>query len=185
MKQIQLTKGKSALVDDADFDWLMERKWNLSGNGYAVTWVPGKKTQVLMHREIVKPPNGVEIDHINGNKIDNRRENLRLSTRQGNGCNRQKFSVTTSSVYKGVSWAKTKNRWLAGIKYNGKQRHLGLFVNEWDAALAYNSAAIELFGDFARLNVLANNAKINDTKPQGVSHAATDTQKGDTSGPAL
>ncbi len=186
-----LTKGRFALVDDADFEWLNQWKWGCHVMGYAVrteqvSKINGKRKQigVFMHRQISMPGDGLEIDHINGNKLDNRRENLRVCTRSDNGRNRQKFSSATTSVYKGVYWAKTRNRWYAGIKYNGKSRHLGSFKNEDDAAKAYNIAAINLFGEFACLNVLANNTEMPDTTNKGGIDAAN-LQKGEPHGPAV
>jgi len=188
MKLIPLTRGKSAIVDDADFVWLSQRTWTLSGNlgnHYASTWVPIKKTQRLMHREIMNPPSGIEVDHINGDHLDNRRMNLRLCSRSENGKNRKKCATKTTSVYKGVSWNKSRMKWYSHIKHNGKSIHLGSFREEIDAAMAYNKAAIEYFGDFAAVNLLAKAAKLNDTKSKGVINAPSDTQKGDPHGPAL
>jgi len=90
------------------------------------------------------------VDHINGNGLDNRRSNIRLSTYSHNSANMKKYEGT--SKYKGVSWMKNKKSWLAQINSKGKHWYLGRFKNEEDAAIVYNVAAQLVFGKFARLN---------------------------------
>jgi hypothetical protein len=90
------------------------------------------------------------IDHINGDKLDNRIENLREATKAQN--NRNVGSKGGSSKYCGVAWCKSKNKWEAYITFNRKKKHLGRYSEEIDAAMAYNKAAIEMFGEFAKLN---------------------------------
>lgn len=156
MKRIPLTRGKFAIVDDEDYEWLMQWKWYASlnrGLWYAARQeqkgVNPKYSCILMHRELLKPPNGFEIDHHNNNSLDNRRFNLRICTHSNNLGN-QKPQTGGSSKYKGVSWHKKNQKWRAQI---GKKRHsLGYFDNEIDAAKAYDKAAKELFGEFANVN---------------------------------
>lgn len=154
VKQIPLSKGKVALVDDADFDWLNQWKWHCSVLGYAVrNALPSEKVKktVRMHRVILGTPDGVDTDHIDGNKINNQRANLRQASRTENGRNR-KSHARSSSAFKGVYWFKASKKWRAQIRVNKKLKDLGLFKLEIDAAKAYNAAAREHFGDFARLN---------------------------------
>ena len=154
MKKIKLTQGKFALVDDDDFEWLSQWNWHY-GNGYAVRQSPrvrGKQRRIYMHREILQPPKGMQTDHINRTRSDNRRSNLRVCTSSQNQWNQHK--IRGSSRFKGVSWHKIGKKWQAQIIKNQKHIHLGRFDSEEDAARAYNKAALNYFGEFARLNVL-------------------------------
>jgi hypothetical protein len=118
------------------------------GTWYAKAHI-GNKT-VLMHRVITMALKEQKIDHINGNGLDNRKENLRLATNRQNSWNSK--STIGSSKYKGVSWCKQKNKWRTRIYFNGKDIHLGFFVNEKDAAKIYDEIALKYFGEFARIN---------------------------------
>ncbi len=156
MKEIQLTKGKVAIVDDADYEWLNQWKWH-AGSGRGTIYAlrksgkrPFMKT-ICMHRLIMNTPNGMEVDHINMNGLDNRRKNLRNCTRIQNARN-VKILSTNHSGYKGVSWSKFANKWSAYINIDGKKSHLGYFCIVQDAARAYDKAAKEFFGEFARTN---------------------------------
>jgi len=149
MKKIPLTRNSFALVDNEDFEYLSQWHWFLSGKGYAERYNGQKKSPIKMHSQIMNTPNGLFCDHINGNRLDNRKSNLRLVTNQQNLCNRGKASNNTSG-YKGVSFQCKK--WYAKITSFGKQHHLGSFKEKIDAARAYDKAAKELHGEFARLN---------------------------------
>lgn len=156
-KSIPLTQGKYAIVDADNYEWLMQWKWSYR-DGYAkrsvhIPMAAGLRKQVpiTMHGVILPPCNGLVPDHINGNGLDNRRENLRLATQQQNMWNRKPVK-NSSSKYKGVSWRKSTGYWIANIKLDGKQKHLGCFWSEEDAARAYNKAAKEMHGEFAKLN---------------------------------
>lgn len=157
MSKIALTKGKFALVDDEDFDWLNQWKWSLNGNGYAVRTAKvsrGLFTVQRMHRVIMNAPDGLHVDHINGDKLDNRRLNLRLCTSQQNSFNRGVQSNNTSG-YKGVYLHKKRNlmkRWYAKVFVDGKYHCKGMFATPLEAAKAYNVLAVEYHGEFARLN---------------------------------
>lgn len=110
-----------------------------------------------MHREIMKTPKGLVTDHINGNRLDNRRKNLRICTRAQNNMNMRNFrsrkKLKKASQYKGVYWnGGPKARWSAEIRHEGTQIHLGYFKHEKDAAKKYDEAAIKLFGPFASPN---------------------------------
>lgn len=151
MKNIKLTQGEYALVDDEDFDWLNQWKWCLSNTGYAVRNIGenGVNKQILMHRVIIDTPIGMETDHINRDKLDNRHSNLRICTSAENKYNRN--INKGSSIYKGVSWDKYHKRWLVNIKVN-KHKTIAYFQNERHAAMAYDIWAKELHKDFALLN---------------------------------
>lgn len=152
VKEIQLTQGKVALVDDADFEWLSQWNWcalRQRGNNrwYAVR---GRNPLIYMHRLILNPPEGYESDHIDGGGLNNRRSNLRICTCSQNHMNRHR--AWGSSIYKGVYYYKRYMKWGARIQINRKQLHLGYFNSEIEAAKAYNKAAIKYYGEFARIN---------------------------------
>jgi len=156
MREIPLTQGKMALVDDRDFEWLSQWKWCACKGRttyYAIRgWQQnGKMRIVQMHRAILNPHSGIEADHINGDGLDNRRTNLRTCTSSQNHANSRK-RANCSSLYKGVSWYKRKRKWYSCISVKGRTRALGYFDDEQEAARVYNHAAISVFGEFARLN---------------------------------
>jgi HNH endonuclease/AP2 domain len=159
MKQIPLTQEKVALVDDSDFGFLNQWKWYAQqqtyNSWYAQRTVNMKKGTrvILMHRWILNATDAMQVDHINNNKLDNRRGNLRLCSHAENIHN-QKTRSTNTSGFKGVSWHKGKQKWCAKICANMKQKHLGAFDTKVDAAKAYNEAALREYGQFARLNVI-------------------------------
>lgn len=115
-----------------------------------------------MHRAIMEHCGyhieNLMIDHINGNRLDNRRENLRMCNGSQNAANSRKTTSLTSSKYKGVTWSKQSKCWLATIKIDGVLNHLGSFKSEDEdkAAVAYNKAALEAWGEFAHINVISN-----------------------------
>lgn len=153
-KEITLTKGRSAIVDAADFDWLNQWKWCCNSRGYVMRKAPrkkGKRKTIRMHRVILSPPGDMEVDHINGNPLDNRRCNLRICTHTQNLANSRK-RAGCSSRYKGVWWDSNRRKWQAYIRSASKRIHLGRFNTEEAAAAAYDQAALEYFGEFARLN---------------------------------
>lgn len=127
MKLIQLTQGKSAIVDDADFEWLNQWKWRYT-HGYArrAHYVDSRRVgDIHMHRLVNNTPDGgFDTDHINRNKLDNRRSNLRTATRSQNNFNTPAPMNNTSGV-KGVWWSKQWKRWYAQIRVNGKTHSLG------------------------------------------------------------
>jgi hypothetical protein len=162
MKEIELTKGYKALVDDNDYDWLSQWKWHCCDKSetsprYAARceylgMVDGKpkNKHVSMHRVITGAKRGLEVDHINGNGIDNRRDNLRVCTRKQNS--RNVSGRSHSSKYKGVSWDKRRQWWRANIRANHKFFYIGVYQTEEDAAKAYDQKAKEFFGEYARPN---------------------------------
>ena len=154
MKKILLTQDKFTLVDDCDYAYLMQWKWCYN-QGYAVRTDRTKGAQtILMHRVILERKgfkNFAQTDHRNQNKLDNRRGNLRPATASQNKCNNSKYKNNTSG-HKGAHWHKRKEKWLAQIRVNGKQIHLGCYDNLKEATRAYNEAAHKCHGEFAVLN---------------------------------
>lgn len=128
--------------------------WYKNSSGYVAgnKTIAGKQRTVLFHREIMRCPEGLVIDHIDGDKLNNTRNNLRICTHQDNLRNRPKTLYPTSSRYKGVSFDTACNRWAAAISIDNKSRRLGLYYKEVDAARAYDRAAVKYFGPFANLN---------------------------------
>lgn len=159
MKYIPLTQEKFAIVDDEDYDWLMQWKWYALRDRktyYArrAIFIKKGKTKIFrMHTEIMKK-HGMDAklcDHINHNGLDNRIINMRPVTPAENSYNRLKHKKY-SSKYKGVGWCKGDEKWRARIQYFHKRISLGNFEDEIKAALAYDYKAKELFGDFAQTN---------------------------------
>lgn len=149
MKEIQLTRGRVALVDDEDYERLNQYKWCVLP-GRRTIYARRKGNPSLMHHYIMGKIKGLEIDHINGNGLDNQKKNLRHCTHAENSRNSR--SYTGNSCYKGVSWKVRSETWIAQIKVNGKLIHLGTFSDEKKAALSYDKAARKHFGEFARCN---------------------------------
>lgn len=146
-KKIPLLRGGFAIVDDEDFDSLSKFTWHLATNGYAAK----DGGMVLMHRLIMGVGKGQRIDHANRDKLDNRRCNLRIATASQNNANSRKRTNATSK-YKGVSFENYTGRWKVQIKRDGKTKNLGRYDTEREAALVYDKAAKEVWGQFARIN---------------------------------
>jgi HNH endonuclease len=153
MREIRLTQGKVALVDDADFERVSRYKWSAwwSGwNWYATTHKPRPSHErIYMHRFIIDAPKGIKVDHKDRDGLNNQRENIRLATNPQNSQNTG-LSLANTSGYKGV--ARFREKWQAGIKVNYHRIHLGHFNTAEEAARAYDSKARELFGEFAKTN---------------------------------
>ena len=151
-REITLSNGMVSLVDDEDYALVSAHRWHTYGKAphvYARTQIDG--VQVAMHRLLLSAPVDMQVDHINHNTLDNRRTNLRLCTLRQNLLNRS-YSKRSSgaSRYKGVSLSGGRIR--AYIVVNGKWITLGGFPDEIRAAVAYDAAAREHFGEFAKLN---------------------------------
>lgn len=145
MKYIELKHGQQAIVDDEDFELLYKDKWRFN-NRYIYN-----SRREPMHRLIINAPRGSEVDHINGNSLDNRKVNLRVCDRSQNLANRGKFK-NNKSGYKGVCWNKNSKKWMAQIQFKKKLTRLGDFTDILEAAKAYDKKAKELHGEFANLN---------------------------------
>lgn len=157
MAEIILGKGEICLVDDDDYETLKNYRWNKSQYGYAYRLGDrknGEKWKILMHRPIMKAIDGTIIDHINGDRLDNRKSNLRFVTTGQNNLNC--VSRVGTSRFKGVSLSKNSKSkpWRAAIRFNHILYNLGEYATEQEAAIMYNEAAIRLHGEYARLNVL-------------------------------
>lgn len=157
MKEIKLTQGKMTLVDDEDFEKLNQFKWYAQKrpNTWRVArniWVENKRTAILMHREIMNAPEHSSVDHINGNPLDNCKENLRLCTHQQNMHNQKSAHKNNKLGIKGVRWYRNAKKFRARITINGKVIHLGYFNVMGDADSAYRKAEEKYFGEFARCN---------------------------------
>lgn len=168
MREIELTRGKVALVDDADFEWLNQWKWTAFKSRtkwYAIRCVRKGATKafIFMHRlvsGIVRP------DHADGNGLNNQRHNLRAANSSQNSGNMGLPRHNTSG-FKGVSWDRSKNKWQANIRIFGRQKNLGRFSSPALAALAYDAAAANHFGKFARLN-FPNNTEHKPSKIESI-----------------
>lgn len=151
MKEIPLNgkygKGKFTVVDDGDYEKAISHKLHVNNKGYVKLKFKNKDT--FFHRYLLDINDERFIDHKNGNPLDNTRKNLRICDNKRNSFNKK--TQTHSSKYKGVTWNKRLNRFVAQIKLN-KKTHLGCFDYELDAAKAYDKAARVYFGEFSRTN---------------------------------
>lgn len=157
MKKILAKQNHFILVDEEDYELLKSFKWRiLKGNTtfYAQTDIRlnGYTKTVYMHRIITGDISGFDVDHIDGNGLNNQKNNLRVCTRQQNQMNRKKSTGKTSK-YKGVYMKKRDGFFYATIKINKKPIWIGSYKTEQEAALAYDIKAKELFGDYAKLNM--------------------------------
>ena len=174
---IALTKGKFALVDKANYEWLSQYKWHLSqafgGTLYAARSAKGKRAPIRMHREIMKTPKGMVTDHINGNGLDNRECNMRNCKPAENKRNCRPHK-NASSKYKGVSYEPKLGKYVASICPNRKYTFLGCFDDEIEAARAYDRAAVKAFGQYAYLNFPEEHKPVHDPpKPRRVRRTTT------------
>ena len=165
MKEIKLAHGYTAIVDDDDFERIAHNAWHIRkrkrsdgsvASVYAIRnalSADGRRTSREMHRDVMCAKYGQQVDHINGNGLDNRKENLRFCTSQENARNRR--PALRGSTPKGVSWHKRTKKWQAQIKIAGKTIYLGVYNSEHDASAAYIKAAKRHFLDFAWQDPLA------------------------------
>jgi hypothetical protein len=152
---IELTKGKFATVDDADYEHLSQWEWFYHSQGYAVRNARkgelGQRSIVYMHRYIVGAAAGMDVDHQDRDKLNNQRYNLREATQAQNQHNRAP-RAGRAIPYKGVRFDPVRNRYRARITVNRREMQLGRFMTMEDAARAYDTAARHYFGVFARTN---------------------------------
>lgn len=155
MKEIPLTQGKVALIDDGDYELVSQYRWHARLDGskwYAARAATPRGGAMYMHRFLLSlTDRRMQADHINGDGLDNRRSNLRTASRAENNRNRRMFSTNTSG-YKGVSRCTDGSKWQSRITAHGMECYLGRFATPQEAALAYDAKARELHGEFARLN---------------------------------
>ena len=146
MKIIELTQGRSTVVDDEDYEFLSQWKWQVTTKGYVYRMfkVNGKNKAIPLHRLLLKPPKHLQVDHINGDKLDNRKENLRAVNQFQNMANRPKLGQS-SSIYLGVS--KVGDKWAAFVEHNRRTVHLGLFKLQRHAAMARDLWAKDIYGE--------------------------------------
>ncbi len=149
MAEISLSQDKIAIVDDADLPLVESYTWSSQQVRHHWYAVSGRR-RIWMHRLILDAPQGLQVDHIDGDGLNNQRSNLRLVTQAQNQQNRR--TPRGTSRFKGVSWRKNQQRWRATIKLDGKTKELGNFQNETEAARAYDRAASEHYGSFACTN---------------------------------
>lgn len=149
VKTITLKSGEQVLLDKEDHTWAKKHTWYKTGKGYPAMRLKNKFIKI--HRLIMDAPEGMVVDHINGNTYDNRKCNLRICTQAENTRNKKPAKNGTSK-YLGVS--KAGKKWRAIISINGKNKHLGCFKYEEDAAEAYNNAALGFNLIYANLNVI-------------------------------
>lgn len=160
-REIPLTQGKIALVDPEDYERVIAFKWHAARRiststerWYAAhsTYTDKKRSAILLHRFLLSLQGKEDVDHRNGDGLDNRRENLRVCTRSQNNANARKHRG--SYRYKGVCLDVRDGRWQVEIRVEGQRIYVGRYPDEKDAARAYNDAAVRYFGEFARLNDL-------------------------------
>lgn len=156
---ILLTRGRYTIVDNEDYVRVNQRNWAVAHRGYKwyAIGFKGLGKYDYLHRIIIDCPKGKEVDHINGNALDNRRCNLRICTHSENSHN-QPPRHNNSSGLKGVWWDVQRQKWLVQIRNEGQVISVGRFSDKKEAAIAYNKKAIELHGEFAYCNNAAGGA---------------------------
>jgi hypothetical protein len=152
---INLQHNFTTIIDDEDYHLIREYHW-YAAEGVSTFYVQAGVYKdgvamdlVRMHRVILGVPDGYQVDHRNGNGLDNRRVNIRVCTHQQNMCNK-KIPICNTSGYKGVYFASHINKFIARIGYKNKRIHLGCFNTAIEASIVYENKARELFGDFYR-----------------------------------
>jgi hypothetical protein len=154
MKEIKLTQGKVTIVDDTDYDDLMQYKWQFDRYAYRTIKVGNKKRSLRMHRYLIKDvPDGMVIDHINRDKLDNRRCNLRITTQSVNCFNSAVPCNKKSDAPKGIYYDNERKKWVAMSTVNYHKKNIGRFNSKEDAILAYNEYVKEhrKEGDFGAM----------------------------------
>lgn len=152
-KVIVTKRSEKILIDESDFDKVKDYAWSTNATGYAYAYVKGSgrknRKTITMHRLLMNPGKGLRVDHVNRNKLDNRRSNLRICTNSQNLGNSTGYSKKTK--FKGLDLLPT-GRWRARINIGGKSIHLGVAKTEREAASMYDEAAVKHYGEFALTN---------------------------------
>ena len=160
MQKIPLSQGMFTIVDDEDYEWISQHKWTAAVTGQNIKRIYAVRREgwnnvrrrwsktIWMHREILEPSDEMDADHINHDTLDNRRENLRLATRSQNLANSRRARGVTG--FRGVTLTKDGSKAPYKTQFRGKC--IGTFFDKEEAARAYDAAAIETFGEFAKLN---------------------------------
>lgn len=152
MMTLLLNNGMQVMVSESDYHSVSQHSWYWNGRYVRADIKKDDTTaKVYLHTFIMCPDKGQVVDHINGNSLDNRRENLRVCTQSQNLANSRKRK-NCSSLYKGVSWNKKNRKWVAYINADKSRVPLGYFRSEQEAARAYDAKALEVFGEYAKLN---------------------------------
>lgn len=154
MAKIELTQGQFAIIDDQDLEKIGTGWYALyirSVRSFYAMRHKGKGLETMAKVIMAPVPPGYQVDHINHETLDNRRENLRICTRSQNQHNKR-INRNNRSGYKGVSWVAKSKNWRASIRLNNKTFHLGYYYDPENAARAYDKKAKELFGDYCLLN---------------------------------
>src|SRR5271166_1162595 len=172
MKQIPLTRGLVAIVDDEDFQWLSQWTWQADQRATNRTFYARRSDNVRMHRLILGAKPGQLIEHVNGNGLDNQKKNLRLCSSSQNLMNRN-VGRNNKSGFKGVYWHKKNRVFCACIAMDRTTVHLGCFDSVEQAAKAYDEAAIRYYGKFARTNFHIPGVQCLRDQPPKFSHVAT------------
>lgn len=151
---VSLTRGHVAIINEADIDFLRDSNWMALVTPRSVYAIRehnscGRKTTMLLHREIMSAASDVQVDHIDGNGLNNARSNLRIATRSENSRNRR-LDVDSSSGLKGVYYDHARHKWIAKIRYDGRQRYIGRFNSADEAHRAYCEQSKIRHGAFGR-----------------------------------
>lgn len=156
-KEIPLTRGKAALVDAEDYEELSKHNWQFSTTiGYAVGQIRYSddkySEKILMHRYIMGTGEGLHTDHINGDKLDNRKENLRICTPSENFVNRGICKKRNKSGYKGVYWSERDKMYQVTMRKNSKTYYVGMYKDIDEAIKMYDFWIVQMWGEYARPN---------------------------------
>lgn len=183
-KEIPLTNGYKAVVDDEDYEMLNQWTWRALERrrtvyAYRNAYVNGKRRPIYMHREIAQPGESLQVDHIDHDGLNNCRSNLRVCTSKQNSYNTRKTRSTTASRFKGVKYYKDRGKWVASIIRDGTSRYLGAYDTEREAAEMYDAYAARLSGEYAFVNMPGSvnldataNVKVKTSDYRGVSWAS-------------
>lgn len=153
---IPLTNGYEAIIDSADVPLVNKWNWSAKVEEHTVyarrgISIKGKHHTIKLHRMILSVPDGIEVDHKDGNGLNNRRSNLRTATRSQNMCNKS-IQRNCKSGVKGVCWEKNRNRWKAEIRFEGKKKYLGSFASKEEACAAYAEASKAIHGEYGKVD---------------------------------